>query len=45
MGRLIPAGTGLAEYNRMEVKVAAGAAPDELEKVELGDAALPAAGD
>jgi DNA-directed RNA polymerase subunit beta' len=39
MGRLIPAGTGLPGYNRMEVKVEGAAAEEE----ELGKAALEGA--
>ena len=39
MGRLIPAGTGLPAYNRMEVKVEGSAAEDEMEKAELASAA------
>jgi len=41
MGRLIPAGTGLPQYNRMEVKVEGAAVEDELEKPELESAAVP----
>jgi hypothetical protein len=40
MGRLIPAGTGLARFNRVEVEVAepeSGALPDE-EQGLVGDA-------
>jgi DNA-directed RNA polymerase subunit beta' len=40
MGRLIPAGTGLPSYNRMEVKVEGAEAPEELEKPELSAAPL-----
>jgi DNA-directed RNA polymerase subunit beta' len=39
MGRLIPAGTGLPRYNRMEVKVEGTAAGDEAERPEM--AAVP----
>ena len=43
MGRLIPAGTGLPSYNRMEVKVEGGGETEEIEKAELEGAAAPAA--
>jgi DNA-directed RNA polymerase subunit beta' len=39
MGRLIPAGTGLPRYNRMEVKVEGSGAGDETDKAEM--AAVP----
>ncbi len=39
MGRLIPAGTGLPQYHRMELKAEAPPADEELEKAELADAA------
>jgi len=42
MGRLIPAGTGLPAYNRMEVKVEGGGETEELAKTELEGAAAPA---
>ncbi|HKF27928.1 MAG TPA: DNA-directed RNA polymerase subunit beta' [Candidatus Binataceae bacterium] len=42
MGRLIPAGTGLPSYNRMEVKVEGGGETEELAKTELEGAAAPA---
>jgi DNA-directed RNA polymerase subunit beta' len=42
MGRLIPAGTGLPSYNRMEVKVEGGTETEELEKTDLEGAAVPA---
>jgi DNA-directed RNA polymerase subunit beta' len=42
MGRLIPAGTGLPSYNRMEVKVEGGGEAEELAKTELEGAAAPA---
>jgi len=42
MGRLIPAGTGLPMYNRMEVKVEGGGETEELEKTDLEGAAAPA---
>jgi DNA-directed RNA polymerase subunit beta' len=41
MGRLIPAGTGLPKYNRMEVQVEGTAAEDELEKPALASEAVP----
>ena len=43
MGRLIPAGTGLPQYNRKEVKVEGTPVGEELEKEELVEAATPAA--
>ncbi len=42
MGRLIPAGTGLPSYNRLEVKVEGGAEAEELEKAGLEGSAAPA---
>ncbi|MEA2648413.1 MAG: hypothetical protein QOG61_848, partial [Candidatus Binataceae bacterium] len=42
-GRLIPAGTGLPQYNRKEVKVEGAPVGEELEKEELVEAATPAA--
>jgi DNA-directed RNA polymerase subunit beta' len=42
MGRLIPAGTGLPQYNRKEVKVEGTPVGEELEKAELAEAATPA---
>jgi DNA-directed RNA polymerase subunit beta' len=42
MGRLIPAGTGLPSYNRMEVKVEGGGETEELAKPDLEGAAAPA---
>jgi DNA-directed RNA polymerase subunit beta' len=42
MGRLIPAGTGLPSYNRMEVKVEGGGETEELAKTDLEGAAAPA---
>jgi DNA-directed RNA polymerase subunit beta' len=42
MGRLIPAGTGLAQYNRKEVKVEGTPIGEEAEKVELVEVAVPA---
>jgi DNA-directed RNA polymerase subunit beta' len=42
MGRLIPAGTGLPSYNRMEVKVDGGDESEELAKTDLEGAAAPA---
>ncbi|MBE3604813.1 DNA-directed RNA polymerase subunit beta' [bacterium] len=44
MGRLIPAGTGLPQYHRMELKAEAPPAGDELEK-GAGTEAAAAAGD
>jgi len=44
MGRLIPAGTGLPQYHRMELKAEAPPAGDELEKGAGAEAAV-AAGD
>ncbi len=44
MGRLIPAGTGLPQYHRMELKTEAPPVGDELEKGE-GTEAAAAAGD
>ncbi len=44
MGRLIPAGTGLASYNRIEIKVEGTPAEEEPEKPALADTA-PAGGD
>jgi DNA-directed RNA polymerase subunit beta' len=41
MGRLIPAGTGLPSYNRMEVKVEGGGESEELAKTELEGVAAP----
>jgi len=43
MGRLIPAGTGLPQYNRKEIKVEGTPIGEELEKEELVEAASPAA--
>ncbi|HTT76860.1 MAG TPA: DNA-directed RNA polymerase subunit beta' [Candidatus Binataceae bacterium] len=43
MGRLIPAGTGLPQYNRMEVKVEGTPAGEELDKAEQN--AMAAVGD
>jgi DNA-directed RNA polymerase subunit beta' len=43
MGRLIPAGTGLPQYNRMEVKVEGTPASEELDKAE--QSVMAAAGD
>ena len=42
MGRLIPAGTGLAQYNRKEVKVEGTPVGEEAEKTELAEVATPA---
>ncbi len=42
MGRLIPAGTGLPSYNRMEVKVEGGGETEELAKTDLEGAAATA---
>ena len=42
MGRLIPAGTGLPQYNRKEVKVEGTPVGEELEKAELAETATPA---
>jgi DNA-directed RNA polymerase subunit beta' len=42
MGRLIPAGTGLQSYNRLEVKVEGGAEAEEMEKAEMEGAPAPA---
>ncbi len=42
MGRLIPAGTGLAQYNRKEVIVEAPPIDEEAEKDELEEVAAPA---
>jgi hypothetical protein len=44
MGRLIPAGTGLPSYNRVEVAAEAPAPEDETEKAALTEASV-AAGD
>ena len=45
MGRLIPAGTGLPKYNRIELKVEGTAADEEVQKEEEPAAAsAPAAG-
>ena len=41
MGRLIPAGTGLPQYNRKEVKVEGTPVGEELEKAELAEVATP----
>ena len=43
MGRLIPAGTGLPKYNRMETRVEGLPADEELEKAEPAGAQAPAA--
>jgi DNA-directed RNA polymerase subunit beta' len=42
MGRLIPAGTGLPSYNRLEVKVEGGTEAEELEKAGLEGSTAPA---
>ncbi len=42
MGRLIPAGTGLPKYNRMETRVEGLPADEELEKAEPAAAQAPA---
>src|SRR5579885_2897761 len=42
MGRLIPAGTGLPSYNRLEVQVEGGAEAEELEKAGLEGSTAPA---
>ena len=44
MGRLIPAGTGLPKYNRMETRVEGVPADEELEKAQPAEAPA-AAGD
>jgi DNA-directed RNA polymerase subunit beta' len=41
MGRLIPAGTGLPQYNRMDVRVEGVPVDEEAEKAELAAAAAP----
>ena len=43
MGRLIPAGTGLAQYNRKEVKLEGTPVGEEAGKEELAAVATPAA--
>ena len=41
MGRLIPAGTGLPQYNRMDVRVEGTPIDEETEKAELAAVAVP----